>query len=146
MCSKHRRIVAMTSKICYPSILQTKYVLNCKQILRSNLPWLTVTILVLFPPIHASLCAAAAVLWFETRWTILLSVCLNPMQVWACPQSSKMPANCLSDPEKCPFEEYGFQAAGLKYCDFELPGRCAHELLNSNLAFGTRIFNGTSSQ
>lgn len=52
-------------------------------------------------------------------------VTLVPSQVWACPQSPKMPDNCLSFPEKCPFEEYGFQAVGLRYCDFEVPGRCA---------------------
>jgi len=29
-----------------------------------------------------------------------------------------MPANCLSSPSKCPFEEYGFKAVGLRYCNF----------------------------
>lgn len=43
-------------------------------------------------------------------------------QVWACPESPLMPANCLSNPDACPFNTYGFKAAGLSYCQFEVPG------------------------
>eukprot|EP00983_Pelagomonas_calceolata_P001493 50240-Pelagomonas_calceolata.AAC.7 len=43
-------------------------------------------------------------------------------QVWACPQSPLMPANCLANPSACPFDTYGFQVAGLSYCKFDVPG------------------------
>lgn len=59
------------------------------------------------------------VCWMRTAFT---PASVSGAQVWACPQSENMPANCLSFPEKCPFEEYGFKAAGLKFCKFEIPG------------------------
>ncbi|KAF5831020.1 hypothetical protein DUNSADRAFT_13740 [Dunaliella salina] len=42
-------------------------------------------------------------------------------RVWACPQSPLMPANCLASPSDCPFNKYGFEAAGLRYCQFDVP-------------------------
>ncbi|KAF5832087.1 hypothetical protein DUNSADRAFT_12161 [Dunaliella salina] len=42
-------------------------------------------------------------------------------RVWACPESPLMPANCLTNPSACPFDEYGFEAAGLRYCQIDVP-------------------------
>jgi len=43
-------------------------------------------------------------------------------RVWACPQSPLMPANCQANPGACPFEEYGFHVAGLKFCKLSPSG------------------------
>ncbi|KAF5832533.1 hypothetical protein DUNSADRAFT_11571 [Dunaliella salina] len=69
-------------------------------------------------------------------------------RVWACPQSSLMPADCLANPSACPFDTYGFEEAGLSYCKFEVPeGQDEFQAGDSfEIQFSAMANNGRTSE